>query len=73
VTTLQRLYGTAKSLDFEVEIDCGYCAFIDVLAMKYSSSSSSTSSPSSPSSVDAAFARQVVLYLRQDVAVSIHL
>lgn len=69
VTELQRLYGRLldagelKTLDFEGEVDIGYCAFAEALAVKFSSASSE----------DAGFARQVALYLRQDVAASIRL
>lgn len=72
VNGLQRLYGrlldaggpkTTQILDFEGEIDGGYCAFVEALAVKFSSASS----------VDAGIARQVALYLRQDVAESLRL
>lgn len=69
VTGLQRLYGRLldagelKTLDFEGEVDKGYCAFVEALAVKFSSASS----------VDAGFASQVAVYLRHDVAASIRL
>ena len=68
VAGLQRLYGKLldagdlKALDFEGEVDEGYCAFVEALVVKFSASS-----------VDAGFARQVGVYLRQDVAASIRL
>jgi len=72
IGSLQRLYGTlldAKTplgtikLDFEGEIDEGYCAFVKALVKKFSNDASG----------DAGFGRQVALYLRQDVSASIRL
>ncbi|KAG0570027.1 hypothetical protein KC19_6G133500 [Ceratodon purpureus] len=69
VTGLQRLYGKLldapglKALDFEGEVDGGYCTFVEALATKFSSSSST----------DTGFARQVAVYLRQDVVSTIRL
>jgi hypothetical protein len=50
-------------LDFEGEIDGGYCGFVEALVKKFSKEASG----------DAGFGGQVALYLRMDVAVSIRL